>query len=55
MLRRGSEIQLPDEVLLKYLDEKSLADFRKSGAGVFSITVYAEKEKTCCTAGSGCC
>lgn len=54
-IKTEKEIQLPDEVLLKYLDEKGLAEFRNSGAGVFSITVYAEKEKTCCTAGSGCC
>lgn len=54
-IKTEKQIDLPDEILLKYLDEKELADFRASGSGIFSITVYAEKAKTCCTAGSGCC
>ncbi len=34
---------VPDEIMLKYLNTKQLEDFKKSGAGIFSITVYAEK------------
>lgn len=54
-IKTEKQIDLPDEVLLKYLDADGLAGFRKSGAGVYSITVYGEKEKTCCNEGSGCC
>jgi arsenite methyltransferase len=54
-IKAEKEIQIPDEILLKYLTAAQLPDFRASKAGIFSITVYAEKEKTCCTAGSGCC
>ncbi|HEX2898640.1 MAG TPA: arsenite methyltransferase [Bacteroidia bacterium] len=54
-IKAEKEIQIPDEVLLNYLDAAGLAAYRASGAGIFSITVYAEKPKTCCNAGSGCC
>jgi SAM-dependent methyltransferase len=54
-IKAEKEIHLPDEVLLKYLTAEQLVAFRASAAGIFSITVVAEKEKTCCTAGSGCC
>ena len=37
-------ISIPDETLLNYLDTKGLKKFKKSGSGIFSITVYAEKE-----------
>jgi len=36
-------ITIPDETLLNYLDQKGLEQFKKSGSGIFSITVYAEK------------
>ncbi len=29
--------------MLEYLDKNELAEFRSEGAGIFSITVYAEK------------
>jgi arsenite methyltransferase len=54
-IRAEKEIHLPDEILLKYLNAEQLAAFRASKAGIYSITVYAEKEKTCCTTGAGCC
>jgi len=36
-------ITVPDEILLNYLNKSELAQFKASGAGIFSITVYAEK------------
>lgn len=36
-------ISIPDETLLNYLDKNGLKSFKESGAGIFSITVYAEK------------
>jgi ubiquinone/menaquinone biosynthesis C-methylase UbiE len=36
-------INLPDEILLKYLNTAELTHLRKSNTGIYSITVYAEK------------
>jgi arsenite methyltransferase len=36
---------LPDEVYAKYLNPDEVKEFKKSGAGIFSITVTAEKPK----------
>jgi ubiquinone/menaquinone biosynthesis C-methylase UbiE len=43
---------VPDEILLNYLTAMQLEDFKKSGTGIFSITVYAEKPEGCGCAGS---
>jgi arsenite methyltransferase len=43
MIQKEKTITIPDETLLNYLDHKELNEFRKSGSGIFSITVYAEK------------
>lgn len=37
------QLQLPDELLLEYLSQEELKAFHKSGTGIFSINVYAEK------------
>lgn len=36
-------ITIPDEILLQYLTNAELAEFRASGAAIVSITVYGEK------------
>ena len=53
---------LSDELLLNYLTNSQLDEFRKSGSGIYSITVYADKldEGTCCDttgkeSGTSCC
>ncbi len=43
-VQKEKMITLPDESLLAFLDKRELEDFRKSGSGIFSITVYAEKQ-----------
>jgi arsenite methyltransferase len=43
-VQKEKMITIPDETLLNYLDNKGLEKFKKSGSGIFSITVYAEKE-----------
>jgi len=42
-VQKEKEIQLPDEILLNYLSEDELEEFRNSDTGIYSITVYAEK------------
>jgi ubiquinone/menaquinone biosynthesis C-methylase UbiE len=39
----SKEIDLPDELLKKYLDEENLALLRESGLGIYSITVSGYK------------
>lgn len=68
-VQKEKTIDIPDDILSKYLDNESLMDFRKGTTGIFSITVYAEKPGTLskkpkmklselqngCVPGSGCC
>lgn len=52
-VQKGKVIVLPDEILSAYLNEEEIRDFKGAKQGIFSITVYAEKSKSCC--GSDCC
>ncbi len=42
-VQKKKEINLPDELLLEFLSREEIEDARKSGTGVYSITVYADK------------
>jgi arsenite methyltransferase len=46
VVQKEKEIKLPDELLKKYMSEKELTNYKSSGTGIYSITVYAEKP--CC-------
>jgi arsenite methyltransferase len=55
-VQKEKTIIVPDDILSNYLSHDDIEQFKKSGAGIFSITVYAEKplqNKSCC--GDGCC
>jgi arsenite methyltransferase len=55
-LQKEKPIIVPDDILSQYLSENEINDFKKSGTGIFSVTVYAEKPKeakACC--GPDCC
>ncbi len=70
-IQKEKPINIPNDILGKYLSEEEVNDFNNDGTGIFSITVYAEKpgskqEKskvhlseistsTDCTPESGCC
>jgi len=47
-IQKKKSIQLPDEILIKYMSAEQIKEYRASNTGVFSITVYAEKQKGCC-------
>jgi len=52
-LQRERIIEVPDEILLKYISEDELRKFKGSDSNIISLNVYAEKE--CCEPNSGCC
>ncbi len=52
-IQKERRITLPDEIVKQYLSEEEIAEFRTGKAGIFSITVYAEKPDACC--GPECC
>src|SRR4051812_37542616 len=56
-VQKDKAIIIPDDILSQYLSAEQIAAFKKSGTGIRSITVYAEKpvaEKAACC-GPECC
>jgi SAM-dependent methyltransferase len=56
ILQKEKAIHIPDDILINYLSESEIRQFKSGTTGIFSITVYAEKpvEKVpCCP--PGCC
>jgi ubiquinone/menaquinone biosynthesis C-methylase UbiE len=52
-LQKEKAIHIPDDILSTYLNQEEIKDFRESGTGIHSITVFAEKSESCC--GPDCC
>jgi arsenite methyltransferase len=53
-IQKEKPINVPDDILSNYLSEEEIKQFKSSGTGIFSITVYAEKgDESCCA--PGCC
>lgn len=55
-IQKDKAITIPDDILSNYLSAEQITDFKNSGTGIRSITVYAEKpaKKTACC-DPGCC
>jgi len=43
VLQKEKMIYIPDEILLRYLDQAAIDDFRSGPNNIFSITLYGEK------------
>ncbi len=56
-IQKEKPIVIPNDILLNYLSQEEIDEYTKSGKGIYSITVYAEKPTTdaLCTPGGGCC
>lgn len=57
-IKKERLIKLPDDLLLKYVSEKDLSEFKKSNSGIYSITIYADKLEAgaCCdVTNNSCC
>ncbi|HMH20499.1 MAG TPA: arsenite methyltransferase [Puia sp.] len=55
-LQKEKPIIVPDDILASYLSSEEIAQFKQSGTGIYSVTVYAQKpaaERDCC--GPDCC
>lgn len=52
-VQKEKAINIPDDILKNYLNEQELSNFKTGNTGIFSITVYAEKSKSCCD--NDCC
>ncbi|HQQ02910.1 MAG TPA: hypothetical protein PLH30_08000 [Bacteroidales bacterium] len=44
-VHKQKEVQLPQEILQKYLNEEEIQQFNQKEIGILSITVTAEKAK----------
>ncbi len=69
ILQKEKVIEIPDDILKKYLDAAALAEFKNGNTGIFSVTVFAEKPgenipkqkiklaelQDDCAPGGGCC
>jgi arsenite methyltransferase len=53
-IQKEKPIIVPDDILSKYLSPAEIEQFKNSGNGIFSVTVFAEKAKEACCA-PGCC
>lgn len=54
-LQKEKPIIVPDDILKNYLTEEEVTEYKKSPTKIYSITVYGEKQTSCCTPDSGCC
>lgn len=56
-VQKEKPIVIPNDILLNYLSQEEIDEYTRSGKGIYSITVYAEKPttNTTCTPGGGCC
>ena len=54
-VQKDKAITLPDDILRNYLREEEREAFRSKGAGIRSITVYAEKPSKSACCDTNCC
>lgn len=55
-IQKQKAIVIPDDILTSYFTESEISAYKKTQIGIFSMTVYGEKEiekKNCC--GPECC
>lgn len=52
-VQKEKQINLPQEILKDYLSPEQIHDYTTGTAGIFSVTVYAEKPNSGCA--PGCC
>lgn len=53
-IQKEKVIDIPDDILKNYLLTSEIEEYKNSGKGIYSITVYGEKPADCCEPGCGC-
>ncbi len=53
-VQKEKVITIPNDILSNYLSAEEIKEFKESGVGIYSITVFGRKP-SCCDPGSGCC
>lgn len=53
-IQKEKPITVPDDILSTYLTSEEIDQFKNSGTGIFSVTVFAQKSKDACCE-PGCC
>jgi arsenite methyltransferase len=53
-IQKEKPIIIPDDILSAYLSSEEINQFKSSGTGIYSVTVFAEKAKDACCE-PGCC
>lgn len=54
-IQKEKPIHIPGDILEKYLSAAQIDEFRQSGTGINSLTIYAEKPLTSPCCGTQCC
>ena len=54
-IQKEKNIHVPDDILGTYLSADEITNFRQSGTGIVSVTVFAEKPKDVACCAPGCC
>ncbi len=54
-IQKEKAIIVPDDILKDYLTGEEIAVYKSSKTVIYSITIYAEKPKSCCGNQTGCC
>jgi SAM-dependent methyltransferase len=54
-IQKEKAIVIPDDILIRYLTQEEINTFKNSEAGIFSVTVFAQKPVAACVPGGGCC
>lgn len=54
-LQKEKKIELPKEILADYLSNDELENYNQGSIGIYSITVYAEKQNNEACCGPDCC
>lgn len=55
VLQKEKPIIIPNDILKKYLNDDEIVVYNSNKNIIFSITVYGEKQASCCESASSCC
>ena len=63
IVQKEKPIDIPNDILINYLSQAEIEQFKKGSTGIFSVTVFAQKPlagnaisaEQKCVPGAGCC